>query len=108
VEGGDAMSFPLIQNEQFDAMRVKLELWPEIPRLTEVHPLDIAVGINDEGTAELVALVVCCHDEANGGKHQLVYTREELQRIGIEDAAQIDTNARLLKHANLRLAATYN
>lgn len=93
---------PLIQNEQFDAMRVELQLWPEMPRVERAHILGVVLDVETmDGGA-----IVCAHDAANGGKHQLLYSEASLASLATDDPEQ--SAARLRQHAGFLLCAQYN
>lgn len=92
--------FTLATNDDLGALRADLDLWEEIPRITEVHALGIAI------TEQTTGVVLCAHDDANGGKHQLLYPTAALDRIEVPSPEQ--THARLTNHVRMLLNAAYN
>lgn len=102
------MKPPKASDAQFSELRDELCLWPELPNVTRVHNLGLAIDLSEPAGGG--SLVVCCHDEANEIKHTLIYPTAALKNIGVDDpklsAEEADT--RLTQHARFIIGAPYN
>lgn len=81
-------------------LREEFKLLPELPDVTEMHTIAVAIG-DDVGDADFI---ICCHDEANDCKHHVIYPNSNVDTEGPPDVER----GRITGHVQRILAAAYN
>lgn len=82
-------------------LRQELKLMPNVPHVTDVHPLGIGLGGNEDGSTDII---FCAHDDANDCSHHIILPLESLER----QKGEFYDFTGIKNHIALLLAASYN
>jgi hypothetical protein len=84
--------------QEFNELRARLGLYPEVPVIVEAHPL----AMNPMGGE----IIFCCHDDANECSHTIMHEGETKELDSLqEDGSASPEMLVQIRHA---LAAAYN
>lgn len=82
-------------------LREEFKLLPNLPDVTTMHTLAVAITDEAEGGLDYI---ICCHDEANDCKHHVIYPHANVDIAGPPDVER----GRISGHVKRILAAAYN
>lgn len=93
------MQLPKDQDDALHQLRGMCKLWPELPKLEEVHPL--AISVEDK------SVLLCLHDTANDCSHEVWFPCKN-GPVDLLDTENERIKPEVVVHCEQYLAATYN